>query len=264
MRCKCVHDGENRLKSTSGWFYSCVGLLLTLVMGIRPVAAAFTRPVLRRRTCWAWSVASHALQHNQVQVTAMPQETRLRESNWIRLFSTHQQHGERHDDDHGTDPLSVKSDAFLHSIRDSLNRHVLSNLPPTTNEVVLLVGVSGGCDSVALLHALMRILIPSSGGYFLFPDSFLKCRVNVVHFDHKQRGAESDGDRLFVQKLCEKLRVPCLVYEWQPESTSTGFSQDAARQWRQSTMCTLLESWNATGVIRRITKMIPQKRSVLN
>ena len=63
----------------------------------------------------------------------------------------------------------------------------------------VVVGVSGGADSVALLHCLTRDL-PQ---YQLYPV--------VCHVNHKLRGAESDQDEAFVRSLCEHLGVPCHV-----------------------------------------------------
>ncbi len=57
--------------------------------------------------------------------------------------------------------------------------------------------VSGGCDSVALL-CLLKKFIDEEG-----ENRKLVC----AHFDHKLRGEESDGDRLFTEELCKKLNV---------------------------------------------------------
>src|SRR5205809_1249995 len=51
------------------------------------------------------------------------------------------------------------------------------------------VAVSGGIDSVALL----RLLLESR--------TELGIVLSVVHFNHKLRGAESDGDEAFVTSL---------------------------------------------------------------
>ena len=64
----------------------------------------------------------------------------------------------------------------------------------------LLVGLSGGADSVALLHLLL-----DEG-----------CQVMAVHVNHGLRGAESDGDEAFVRALCAKLNVPLLAYRAMP------------------------------------------------
>lgn len=58
-----------------------------------------------------------------------------------------------------------------------------------------LVGVSGGADSVALLHLLVA-------------EGFRE--LVVCHFDHGLRGAESAGDAEFVRDLAENLRLPIL------------------------------------------------------
>ena len=60
----------------------------------------------------------------------------------------------------------------------------------------LVVGVSGGADSVCLLRvlkALMPVLhIPSQG-------------IVVVHVHHGIRGAEADQDAAFTKDMCAKL-----------------------------------------------------------
>jgi tRNA(Ile)-lysidine synthase len=57
------------------------------------------------------------------------------------------------------------------------------------------VAVSGGNDSVALLRVLLELR--GELGIVLF----------VVHFNHKLRGAESDGDEHFVADLARVLRL---------------------------------------------------------
>jgi tRNA(Ile)-lysidine synthase len=61
------------------------------------------------------------------------------------------------------------------------------------------VAVSGGADSVALLHLLHR-LAPAR-----------EWSLAVLHFDHHLRGAESDGDRRFVETLAANLGLPCFA-----------------------------------------------------
>jgi len=57
-----------------------------------------------------------------------------------------------------------------------------------------LVGVSGGADSVALLHLLL--------------DAGFRNLV-VCHLDHQLRGSASTADANFVLRLCAKLGLPC-------------------------------------------------------
>ena len=61
----------------------------------------------------------------------------------------------------------------------------------------LLVAVSGGPDSVCLLHALCQTAV--------------KARLHVVHIDHQLRAAESDGDAEYVQVLSASLDVPLTI-----------------------------------------------------
>ena len=59
----------------------------------------------------------------------------------------------------------------------------------------VVVGVSGGADSVALLRALHQLGIP----------------VTIAHLNHQLRGAESDGDERFVRELADGLGIPVTV-----------------------------------------------------
>ena len=59
----------------------------------------------------------------------------------------------------------------------------------------LVVAVSGGPDSVALLRALceLRGAVP----------------LTVAHLNHQLRGQESDADEAFVRDLCGRLSLAC-------------------------------------------------------
>ena len=57
------------------------------------------------------------------------------------------------------------------------------------------VAVSGGVDSMALLHCLLRLDIP----------------VTVYHMEHGIRGGESKGDMDFVETQCRRLGIECVV-----------------------------------------------------
>jgi tRNA(Ile)-lysidine synthase len=61
----------------------------------------------------------------------------------------------------------------------------------------VLTGVSGGPDSVALLHILVQ----------LAPEWELT--IGIAHLNHCLRGAESDRDADFVADLAERLNIPC-------------------------------------------------------
>ncbi|MEX0712613.1 MAG: ATP-binding protein, partial [Pirellulales bacterium] len=67
--------------------------------------------------------------------------------------------------------------------------------PAGWRDVTVLVAVSGGPDSVALLRALAAIRGPGPG------------RLVAAHFNHRLRGADSDDDERFVVSLCRQLRL---------------------------------------------------------
>lgn len=77
---------------------------------------------------------------------------------------------------------------MLESVARFFRRHRLGR-----GDRPLLVGVSGGPDSVALLDALCQI-----GGV----------QLHVCHMNHRLRGAASDGDERFVRALSRKYRLP--------------------------------------------------------
>ena len=64
---------------------------------------------------------------------------------------------------------------------------------------LVLVGVSGGADSVCLLSVLA-----------LLRES-LEIRLRAVHVHHGIRGDEADQDAAYVERLCKELQVPCEV-----------------------------------------------------
>ncbi len=61
--------------------------------------------------------------------------------------------------------------------------------------LTVLVAVSGGADSIALLRALHQLKCPST-------------TLRVGHFNHGLRGEESDEDARFVQAVAQRLDCP--------------------------------------------------------
>ena len=68
------------------------------------------------------------------------------------------------------------------------------------------VAVSGGADSVCLLH-ILRDLAPR-----------WDLRLTVLHLNHNLRGAESDADEQFVRDMAARLNLPVIVQSWIRES----------------------------------------------
>ncbi len=75
-----------------------------------------------------------------------------------------------------------------------LEKSVLHVLPEGVDSIV--VAVSGGVDSVVLLHLLQRIA------------SCHRLVLHVAHLNHHIR-PEADGDARFVEELCRRLNIRC-------------------------------------------------------
>jgi tRNA(Ile)-lysidine synthase len=80
---------------------------------------------------------------------------------------------------------------MLDKLRNSITRYELFQAGHT-----LVVGVSGGPDSTALLHALAQL----RAEYCL--------QLVAAHYHHGFRGEEADADAVYVRELAEMLDVP--------------------------------------------------------
>jgi tRNA(Ile)-lysidine synthetase-like protein len=111
--------------------------------------------------------------------------------------------------------------------------------------VQVVLSVSGGCDSVALLHACMEWWNNNSNNHHQQQESSdgvdVEFRnIHIVHFHHRQReDAEADGDCQLVQDIASSYNIPCHVEDWKNIQSSNDletqtFSQDIARKWRRS------------------------------
>ncbi|MEN1681186.1 MAG: tRNA lysidine(34) synthetase TilS [Planctomycetota bacterium] len=100
--------------------------------------------------------------------------------------------------------------------------------PADWDAVNVILAVSGGADSVAMLRALASIKTQVAG----------PGRLAAAHFNHRTRGDASDGDERFVRALADELGVPCLVghaespvaSEEEARDARYAFLVDAARQ----------------------------------
>lgn len=63
----------------------------------------------------------------------------------------------------------------------------------------ILVGVSGGLDSMVLLH-ILHVLAKPNGW-----------KLSVAHLNHRLRGRSSDGDERLVRRRCQELRLRLFV-----------------------------------------------------
>jgi tRNA(Ile)-lysidine synthetase-like protein len=102
-----------------------------------------------------------------------------------------------------------------------------------------VVGVSGGADSVALLHTLIKFQ----------PD----VRPVVCHVNHQLRGDESDADESFVLDLARSLGLTCDIHRRkQPagdEPTNPRPTADALRRLRLRSFDETVRRHQAIGVL---------------
>jgi tRNA(Ile)-lysidine synthase len=104
--------------------------------------------------------------------------------------------------------------AFLAEVRHTLER---VGVRPGA---AMVVALSGGADSVALLHALVE-LRESCG-----------LRLTAAHLNHALRGDESDCDQRFCRDLCARLKVEFVVERATELVAQMPNLEEAARQAR--------------------------------
>jgi tRNA(Ile)-lysidine synthase len=83
-------------------------------------------------------------------------------------------------------------------LAEAVHGYVVRNALVRAKETVV-VGVSGGADSICLLHILTGLR------------ERLDFTVHVAHLNHMLRGPESDGDARYVSRLAKKLEVAATI-----------------------------------------------------
>ena len=123
-------------------------------------------------------------------------------------------------------------DDLLTRVRQYAQRYRLFS----TGETVV-VGVSGGPDSLCLLHLLRR----------LAPE--LRLWLHVAHLHHGLRGAEADADAAFVAELADCWGLPCTIGRADVAALAreAGLSlEEAARQARYRFLAEVAEAGGAS------------------
>jgi len=100
--------------------------------------------------------------------------------------------------------LSSELTAFFHSL----------NHPASS----VLVGVSGGADSVALIHLLHTCR-----------EQLKISRLAIAHVNHSLRGKESDGDEAFVKGIADSLQIELFTMTLSPSSSPQNGIEEWAR-----------------------------------
>jgi tRNA(Ile)-lysidine synthase len=108
---------------------------------------------------------------------------------------------------------------------------------------VVVIGVSGGLDSVCLLH-LLKTLCESGGPY-------AGIRLHVAHLDHGLRGEASRADAAFVADLAAQWGIPCTLGQADVAAQARERRrsvEDAARQARYSFLRRVAHEVGATRI----------------
>ena len=138
-------------------------------------------------------------------------------------------------------------EALSPSIDDTNGRN---NTVPT---LVLILAVSGGCDSMALFHAILALIkndterdaatrstrrhdgnrscddsnhprsylcLGANDSQKKLRDMKVPCELHVAHFNHQQRGEASDGDEALVENMCREKGVPFHRYSWSNDGST--------------------------------------------
>jgi tRNA(Ile)-lysidine synthase len=123
---------------------------------------------------------------------------------------------------------------FIDSIRKTISDHDM--LQPGDS---VLVAVSGGPDSVALLHVMLEL------------SDVFSLNLGIAHLNHSLRGRESDRDAVFVELMAKRLNLPVYiskkdVRKYQKEKRLS--PEDAARRVRYSFFYETAESHGFTKI----------------
>lgn len=104
----------------------------------------------------------------------------------------------------------------------------------------IVIGVSGGPDSMALLNSL----------YNLNKNRKIDCKIVVAHINHGIR-KEADEETKFVQKFCENREIPCYIKKEKVEELAKKQkigTEEAGRKLRYSFFEEVLEKTKASKI----------------
>lgn len=113
--------------------------------------------------------------------------------------------------------------------RERFAAHIRTQKWETIVQEGVVLAVSGGLDSMVLLHLLLSI----------------RAKVTVAHCNFQLRGTASDGDALFVEQICTTAGIPFYAqsFDTKTYAAQNGLStQMAARQLRYNWFETVLEN----------------------
>ena len=103
----------------------------------------------------------------------------------------------------------------------------------------VIVGVSGGADSICLLFVLLEL------------QKSIPFEMIVVHVNHGLRGISSDEDEAFVKRICHEKDILCITYSENVELIAKNRKQsteEAGRDVRRAIFYRVLEKYGGTKI----------------
>lgn len=119
---------------------------------------------------------------------------------------------------------------YIYRMFSKFQNHLVSGFPFLV-EKKLFLAVSGGLDSMVLLHLLQQ----------------LPYEIAVLHCNFQLRGIESFDDQSFVQQYCDENNIKVFITQFDTEAFAKDYklsTQVAARELRYSWFYELLETHN--------------------
>ncbi|GAJ10733.1 unnamed protein product, partial [marine sediment metagenome] len=123
--------------------------------------------------------------------------------------------------------------------QDSLEQRVLRFIRDNqmlSSQQNLVVAVSGGPDSVCLLHVLVELRRE------------LDISLHVAHLNHQLRGSESEADAQYVTELAQRLSIPATIEQREVKAYQVQQRislEEAAREVRYAFLDQVAESVGA-------------------
>lgn len=122
--------------------------------------------------------------------------------------------------------------------------HILPRMRAFTSKLIgpkdcVLVGVSGGADSVCLLHFL----------HYLSKEKHFA--LAAVHVNHSLRGQDSKADALFCKQFCQKLDIPFFLKKVSAKKVTKDLDlspEHGARKARYDAFLQIAQTWGATKI----------------
>lgn len=103
----------------------------------------------------------------------------------------------------------------------------------------IVVGVSGGADSICLLFVLLKL------------QRELSFELICVHVNHGLRGDDADADEGYVKSFCEKYQIPCVIYRedvaWIAKERKQSL-EEAGREVRREAFGKTLKQYGGTKI----------------